>query len=847
MVEDILINEMYVRKVISKDIHDSNNKNISQPYLVEAIMKTSDFVKKFKQLTSTENRFIIPNNCKYLDFSPSGQKVLIIEEEPQIRTVSFDFDPFTNIEVLKQNGKFDLYGLENFEIERPFRLTLSFPYIIYFIVLSKDNFFQDMYLFFRLHPFTSLDDYLLEPCLPNVSEDFRVCLGFNNQYQTQSMDQIVRSVIDTFWFNKFNYDYFSHCKNYFDVPELCDYFTWAYNTKIDPLFIFSTKWKNTKYNVNQILSERCNKNARDDTYYLLNVLKEEIKVEEVYDNVEKDNMYRSRDLCESISLSDGIIVSVGDEIKYNDVTFYVDSILFNYSHVPEKLFLEDSNENKVEIDLHDIKELEEICKNLSIENPKSIKIKDDLEIKENDLVYFNENGSIKIVEKICKCRDNTYHIKIGEEFYLESCFLNDNLKKLTDNLKFDDEELIVGKEYSFIDLGNSLSFIVKGYTGTYQGYFIDEVRKNDKRIYLRFLLLNDEEFCIEITSYNSIKNYKLIKEPLLIEDIYCINNKIFTNFGPNKVGLIKNHGVLILNDQYLPKKFSFYELNNVLKYNSITCRDYFTKICIDKLQSFTIKSIDRDYTYTFGDEVINIDWSNPDDMLKIKTICGFVVDDENFYISLIDESENVSIVPLLNFDTGNASFENFRKVCREINGIKTGTLAKANKKGFQDFLLKDQYEIKAFVIDDEEPLVLFSNYRTIYFSDFERDFIIIEESNKNYKKGISETKLVIKVQDGDIFKNSNRKFIVLSSESYYTKKYEYITEDSINRDLFITRVSYGDYDYSLNNRSGLLYPRYSDVKIRDFRLKKYMPGIHCNMNNKIINNKGIGMRKDWRD
>ena len=173
-IEEIIINSEVVKLVTSKYDDDFI---ITEPRTIISSCRPQTLLEKVTKNISVDE--ILPKNCRYIKKNTDGY-LLIIEEDPQIRTISSIKDITYDLEQHKRTGKFEEYGLEAYEnISPPYRFTLSFPFIVYFIKLDLNMRFTNMRLFFRLHPITSLSDYLLKPCLPNVNSDYLVCLNSN--------------------------------------------------------------------------------------------------------------------------------------------------------------------------------------------------------------------------------------------------------------------------------------------------------------------------------------------------------------------------------------------------------------------------------------------------------------------------------------------------------------------------------------------------------------------------------------------------------------------------------------------------------------------------------------------
>jgi len=100
----------------------------STPIKVKATMTHNEFFNSLLKRYSLTTG-ILPQNCRYMKTLLNGYKVLIIEEEPKIRSISFNQDLSSLLEIHKLTGKLDEYEIK--KKGPPYRFTLSFPYIIY--------------------------------------------------------------------------------------------------------------------------------------------------------------------------------------------------------------------------------------------------------------------------------------------------------------------------------------------------------------------------------------------------------------------------------------------------------------------------------------------------------------------------------------------------------------------------------------------------------------------------------------------------------------------------------------------------------------------------------------------
>ena len=828
-IHEIVINESVVKKILSQS--KSEDLIETEPITSYSSVRTGEFFKMLKNSFSFSSE-ILPKNCKFITKNMRNDKFLIIEDEPKIRTISVNMDLSGIIERHKINGKFEEYGLKNFNInKRPYLFTLSFPYIIYCIQLDNFNKYENMSVYFRLHPLTSFNDYLLIPCLSNIDSNFNVCLGEVDR--KQNTKETINEIISRFWNNSFNFDYFSHVKKYEDTAELTDYFTWAHNTKIDPLFIFSAKWKPINdFSISDIIND-FNNDSNDDFiegffHYLNNSIDKDIEEFDKYGNVEIVN---NREYSESIITPNGKSFSVGDEIIFDGQNYYIKSFMMKYQ-----------NKNIFEVHLEDeegnIKAVEIENFNNYVDNQiQKIEI-ETAEINgetysKNDLVScsFSNDKTFRTIDKFIKLRDNTFQVKIGNEFYLP-CLFGNKIKKIDlNNLEIFGLKIKIGENYEFMNLNESAGILIKCDGGAFE-----KISTQRSDLILSFLDQNGKE--IKIPSSGIGSNYLPINNSS-ISRLYRVNNYLFVNDEsfPHSVSLLKDQGLGIKSKNsdtlYMPNISTF------LKYQMDICKNYI----FQSNDQINIPSFDFDLNYKLGDELIYINWEIPAEMLKIRKLVSFEEKQNKLYFNLIDDLNNISSFLFIDFITGKIYSEAFRKVCREIDDNKIGTKVVSSISGICGFPKKDCNEIKAFIIDEYETLVLFSNYKTLYYSDFlELDFNKYYSSDKKYNKlkNTTDTGIRDKLLEGDLIKINDLEYVI-GHDKYSSKLVAY----SISLPpVFCKQIQYN----TIYSRLGLLYPRNTEIRIKSFRAKKGFFGTRSNLSSTILNNYyNFGLvKKDWR-
>jgi hypothetical protein len=614
--------------------------------------------------------------------------------------------------------------------------------------------------------------------------------------------------------------------------------TWQHYTKVDPLFIFSAKWKQPKKykNIGDVVLNdiRDYQDSKTTESTFLSLIKE-IQTENV-----SEKIYETRSLdCDSVLLENNSIVSIGDEITINDKKHYVCSFVHNRYGEVTAIKLEDPDKNFIEVKVTSNRNdnYKRLLNAVNSSEVKSFNLDENTQINEGELIYFTNSKDIRIVEKIVQTRDGVYQIKIGRDFYLPSSFLKKNIQKMDKDFKFFDIELVPNNPYSLID-ERSCDSIFKRYEAA---TFVKYCAKNSK---ICFMFKRKSGTELEVmyeglnTAFRPIEPTDIISKPM-----YRVHDELFTNGTDKKsntVYLLKGKGLGVGNySDYI----SISDRKVICTYDYEAAKNHFSKICSEKQTSFSVDSFDHDINYSIGEEVITINWELPNEMFNIKKITGFSSDDLFFNLVLTDDAGTVTQFPIVNIKKGKADCASVRKVVRSINDYKVGMRLKAIKSGIVDFPGKDCNEIKAFIIDEKTaPLVLFSNYRTLWFSSLTpENFKVIDPSTKvGAKIKLSEPNLKIKMQDGDLFTSGTAKVCVVYSR-YYKRHYFYnlslSTYDGL-RTITYSKIS------NLSRRYGLLLPRYTDSELEHATFQVGLPTIFADVI-ATANNVRIGIRRKY--
>lgn len=783
-------------------------KNETKPLIRKRTVLTKDFISRIRNYLNVDP-IILPKNCRYYSTNNSGVRTLVIEEEPRIRSIRLDLSMLSSIERLKKTGKIELYGFNDFldNNKSPYTFMLSMPYIIYIINIDIYNNISSFKIFFRVSPLNSLSDYLFKANLTNISKDDQmVCLGDGNVKRGNNLAESVESTISQFWDSPFNSDYSYNYEDYAEVPEVCDYLTWNYYTRIDPMFIFSVKWIPFKYNLGQTIKNYMDGNSEETNINLNFSRLYNIFDKTIVEDIKNDSSQYVIDDTDSILIGDECL-SIGDSFTFTkDREVFVDSFIRRKDREEiTHIKIEDNNSKLRILKLSDKlkKFIERNFKNKNEVN--SVHLPNGKEIKKDDIIKLNQPyNNYQAIKDIRKARDGNIEVKLGSNYHLIENIDGDILD--IDNISFGG--FILNREDVFLmwrDKSNKILVNAR------------KVKFKDIHIDGSNITLIFEEYHSHIDvkiSLNKDSGYKIRKNEDFenLSEIFRYNFYLFDN---NNSNIIKH-------------KTENYLLNTSIDSNPLEVKtinkDILQKNCFSD-NEIHIKGLDIDIDLKVGDKVIMTDWQNPAEMLKVKTISSFEYTDSEVYVEAINSEGIKAKVRYIGNNNTYIRFDIIRKVCDNWNDVLAGSKIRSKFSGISNFPKKDINSIIGFIYDtgEDDVLVLCSNCCTLWFSDLINNFEIIPKSSSKWEKLVCSPINIskIKVQDGDIVEVSNQYnnssiLYLLSSKSFSLNLYT-----SSIRDM----CKYVDYYFSFKknqanfNFIGILNPRFTQKQISCFDLK----------------------------
>jgi len=779
-----------------------------KPIIRNRTIKTSDFLTNLKN-TFTNQTEILPAGCKYFQTLSNGYKILIVEEQPRIRTIKVNIGLEAVIEKLKMTGKLKEYGYENYLIETnsyPYSFQLSFPYVVFIILLNKSNELISVFPFFRLHPVTSLADYLFVAPLYNIPNEQNICLGgvdsFTNVFET------VENIIETFWLNIYNKDYTNNIElyNHSEAYEVQDYLTWMYFTKTNPMFIYDVKWIKHHHNIGKMINKLKvnyaeNRNPHGSYDYVYNSV--------FQSNSETLNPEpKAKNTC-YFAIINNENISVGDEIIFDNKSYYLYSIITKddgYSYDSVELEAKDGNLIRVPFN-----EFERELKSMYKPNfLKEVDVNGTI-IKPDDIINC-KIGDYNVYKKIKSIRtavDGKIEVLIESDHYLIKNIDFDLVD--TSNIKINGESLDKDKTY----------YITQSYSNYKCIYMLKKVKYDTVLVnrsgsfVIKFKDPNGNNVDINLNDYEKGESvYSFIEEDDMIDHDVIVNFDkmlINTSTADRRFKIIKNQGLLV-NESYAMRDYDASNVNfdfvieKILKENGTRLHIPGSLIDID---------------FKVGDPIVYANWLNPDDMLKISSIDKFeyVEEDKMLYVcsTTLNKEEHFRI-PYVNFDNHSVNVGVIRKVISQYGEWKSGDKIKANSTGITNFPKKDVNTIIAFIDDGatKYPVALCSNLCTLWMNEETiNKFDLISLKSTRWPKldnaPINMDK--IKWQHGDNFvsNNEDRKnvpinFLAKRTGTKYSFEYHYETgQGSLEWGTNATKSSLDTY----YRRHGIIMPRIS--------------------------------------
>lgn len=759
---EIRINSNYAMSLISdyprKSLSSSElDTDVSIPSIERRSLTTSDYFQKLtKSFLVTPN--VLPPNCRYIEKLNRGYLV-VIEDPPCKRTIMVDASLESRRTSLLAAGKItDEEYPVTFLDKRPYRFNVALPYLI-FLLYIQGNTVSCGEVYGRVSRLTGLADYLLKIPLPNISSDQYICFGDGVNKKCNSLNHAVENAQNVFWNAVFNVDYTYNITAYKDVPIVNNYFEWSLMSQKDPMFIYDIPWVKWKNNLTEEIRKlKDHAHATSGEQISFKELEEVFvrpistgKTEVLFpgSKVKQELMY---DIAQGIYITHNdkdLFLHVGDQIcDSKGRKLFINSFIGMGTSENIRYIELHREDKKVLIYKFTKKTSKYIFDQIEAARyANTATMKNGVEIKPNDIIKIKRlsGDSYGKVQFIRQGRQYGHQAKIGNDFHIV-----ENLEGEIFDIKEPEicgKKLKLKEKYLFIRGSENIPLfhasLVKydGIDINSSGNMIAMFRCTDR-------VIGDQALPLAINNIDKPKRYSILdksefkistspsfrcgKRVLMLRSgtnpTQPANTVFYTPYG---IGVEKNYKSQNLKITEAEKHFIIND-------------------------TFVSESYDSNINFSIGEKVIAVDWRNPLEMLMVKTIVGFKVDNDigKIFFILTDKNNKVSQVEYFNTNTGIMNVGKVRKIVNEINGIKAGTkiISKGSSR-VSGFPKKDVNIIIGFIIDGgtQEPLVLCSNCQTLWFSDLET-FELVKYKTKKWDRlqhaPIDISK--IKYQPGDI-------------------------------------------------------------------------------------------------
>jgi len=785
-------------------------------------ISTDQFIHKIKNIQKGSSIFkdVLPPNCRYTA-DINGNKLFIIEEPPQMRTIFLNHDMSMTVASLKSSGDLKKFGYEKWfkDNKKPYNFYLAFPYIIYMIVLDPTNNFRTLKIFSRVTPLSSLGDYLCKIPLMNVNKDQAVCMGnLNRDYSTSTPTSAIESVIKSFWSNIFNKDYIYNVQAYNDIPFVCDYLTWQYYSKVDPMFIYNVEWIPFKDVNTEISKLRRGFSRCDEDQMALSTFVNKIFYQATPTQL-KDKKTKLRiydDVADSINI-DRIPIFINDSFMLKNKRYFVSSFMSpkgtpSLTHIK----LQDTDKN---IKIYRLTKLFQSKLRKCIIQERFIQsttLPDGTVVKQGSIIKSTSVHGHDVYNKII-------YMRYGLDGKIEAR-IKSSLTALEDM-----------KNIKVIDLKKlEVNGIVLKKDKLYNLSFKNDGSSTPIKLFKKLQLIDIDvstigKVMIKFEETNISKTHSIKLEDL--------NNRIIDEKKIKKIphicrlgtSMITNPNISIHSDKKDCLFLDNFDIH-IPNYN-----DTMEIILKDKNHLF-IESFDMNLSFKVGDKVVTSNWAEPTEMLKVKTVTGFATrNDYDLNVLLVDqhgnETEHTYIHKTMENFTVNVG--TLRHIEKEYNGITSGVKIKANRSKISNFPMKNTNIIIGFLTDTggDIPLVLCSNGATLWADELE-NFNLITMSNKKWKSlkhAPIINQRVFKYQPGDMTTipySHNPNIQNLITIQYRREKLvcQYLTGSGA---LYPAYMGYFKPEMkSMVNRIGFLNPRYSLNQLQEQKLLTAYPNFH---------------------
>jgi hypothetical protein len=756
-VDEIRINSRYSH--LYRSVYEEGSetyKDDSVPLIHKRGVLTEDYLRRMIKGIGYAPQ-IMPPNCRYIEKCKQGY-IVVIEEPPAFRTIKIKMGFAREVEKLKEKGLLEKYGYdESFQSDNleTKSFTLALPYCVFILFIDNDFCINGGQIFFRVARISGLADYLMKAPLNNISDSQYICFGDSINGRSVSLNAAVDKAITSFWSAPFNTDYSYNYRDYANVAGVNSFMEWAALSAIDPMFIYQVQWIKIPMTIAEAVDEikRQSKltSINNIGYVTLKTIftqpTETGKEIEAIPGIKRSRRKLYYDIATGASLSPGYFVHVGDPfyIKNGKTFCYINSFIsFENSDIIKYIRVEREDGRLIIY-----KFTKAFQKFLEIQSKKARYeeqgiLKNGVVVKEDDILVIKNaynQDTYKQVSYIRKTPEGFTEGRFGDGFYIlentEGTIFDVSQPKYNDIALDKDEVYFLINEVRGIPFSYGSIVKYEKVSVTRMGALTLEMKHIDPR-------QTDERFNLELNR----SEQKLLKlsDCVALPPVFRIGREIKQY---NEVDSRHFSYPLVWSSEYGTIFESHYTSLEKPKANKI--KEYLLTE-----DTFKIESHDMNIEFKIGDKVVVADWENPTNMLSVKVIQSFMLDESRRDVTFVmmDKNGDLQSEKYVDGYCGIINVGRIRKIENTFGMLKTGMKIKSNVVGIPYFPKKDTNIIIGFITDTDgiNPLVLCSNCCTLWYNDVVEKFDIIPITDPKWQKlthaPIDVAK--IKYQAGDI-------------------------------------------------------------------------------------------------
>jgi len=832
LIEEIRINPKYTQYFLS-EFPEKNREKEATPKIVKRTLFTKDYLKKLSMSNSRVS--IQPPNCRYLEPLMNGGFFLVIEEPPAMRTIKVHRTFYDEVSELKGKSKLEKYGFKGYDPElRNHAFNLAFPYVVFFFLFDGSYNLLDGRVFLRNQQLSGMSDYLLKAPLYNISNNQSICFGDHvNRNVTRSLSEAVQRVIMVFWSAVFNTDYTYNPADYLKAgSEFGNYLTWQYLSQTNPMFIFDANWIRYDKNLGGVIDHMKARNHVSGVSDMSYQRASKIIFGAQYTGKEEAPSSRSRrkrklffDIANGMFVGD-YYIHLGDPFEYKDGQIaHIDSFIGFSDGGKIRYVRIDKGGKKLTMKLTERLQNYIAVASKSLRYESELTLPNKLQVKTGDILVMKDSPAGDYygqIDFIRKSRGEGYEIKIGPDYYLDDQIIAEKFEMETPEV--DGVKLNNKSKYIIVRDPRGPS-IMK--SGSFCSYDKVTVRSGTD---IQFNFINKSKRLMGAAHQLSIKQpsqiprvykYKTVRP---FKDVFRVGKNIFY--------CDDGHGNATEGAWELPGGIGLVTENNY-RMRRPEKRHIETLIKDDR---FFLEGVHLDIDFNIGDKVVEVNWQNPTEMLKVKEIAGFSLVNSptgsyDIHFVLSDREGKLTQKKYISSYRGRCHIGSVRKISNKFKGVSAGTKIIADASRIHGFPKKDVNIIIGFITDTggDEPLVLCSNCQTIWFDDMIKNFKRVTMRSKKWKTldhaPIDLSR--IKPQAGDLLNGTSQYkqeigYMMAHLPDYVNVRaqmLEYYTgfPDSYGLDSTFSR----EYIYE-----GILNPRLSPSQIREYGTVRGFPNFH---------------------